>query len=219
MFQQEERCHEGSESGEWTGALRPAVGSCRGAAQEARTGRGWELEALSQGRVCASEVSLAGPRAGAGWAGQLRTLVWSRASVRWEGPGQGGSAKSRDPSPGPHFLVPLSLSTHSLEVLLEPDQSCGGWGLQGCRPGATGHGTEVGVEACSPSVESSGGRAVRLGLCLPQFSANEVILCSTKLWIHDSLENFSKAAALCHGEPEGTCSRHTGCRGEWSGGR
>ena len=141
VFQQKERCHEGSESGEWTGALRPAVGSWRGAAQEARAGRGWELEALSQGRVCASEVSLAGPGAGAGRAGQLRTLVWSGASVQWEGPGQGGSAKSRDPSPGPHFLVPLSVSTHSLGVRLEPDQSCGRWGLQGCRPGATGPGT------------------------------------------------------------------------------
>ena len=143
MSQQEERRHEGPESGEWTGALCTAAGSWPRCSQEARAGRGWEPEALSQGPVCASEVSPAAPGvgAGAGWAGQLRTLVWSRTPVQWGGPGQGGSAKSRDPSPGPDFLVPLSMSIHSLGVRLEPDQRCGRWALQGCRPRTTGHGT------------------------------------------------------------------------------
>lgn len=219
MSQQEERRHEGPESGEWTGALRTAAGSWPRCPQEARAGRGWEPEALSQGPVCASEVSPAAPGvgAGAGWAGQLRTLVWSRAPVQWEGPGQGGSAKSRDPSPGPDFLVPLSMSIHSLGVRLEPDQRCGRWALQGCRPGTTGQGTGSKHGDCSLSVGSNDETAMHRGFRLSQFSANEFILCSAMVWIHDSLENFSKAAALCHGEPEGTCPRHMECRGEWSG--
>lgn len=79
---------------------------------------------------------------------------------------------------------------------------------------------EVSTETvCSPSVESNDKIPMHLGFRLSQFSTNEFISCSTVVWVHDSLEKFSKAAALCHGEPEGTCSRHMKCRGEWSGGR
>ena len=79
-------------------------------------------------RSCASEVSPAGPGvgAGAGWAGQLRTLVWSHAPDQWEGPGQGGSAKSWDPSPGLDFLVPLSMSILSWGSALSLTRAAGG---------------------------------------------------------------------------------------------
>lgn len=77
------------------------------------------------------------------WGGGRGRMGWPAPHPRVEPRSSpvGGPGAGRKCSLSPDFLAALSRSIHSLGVCLEPEQSCGRWGLQGCLPGTTGHGT------------------------------------------------------------------------------
>lgn len=142
--QREEWRHEGPESGEWTGASWAAAGVGRGPAQEPG-----QAEAGNRGfkpglNLCVRSQSCWM------WGGGRGRMGWPAPHPRVEPRSSpvGGPGAERKCPLSPDFLAALSRSIHSLGVCLDPEQSCGRWGLPGCRPGTTGHGTGSGHGNC-----------------------------------------------------------------------